>query len=346
MYQKFLNMMYLKLYGCCYVTEGALNSCIIDVDRNIYCSISKELYEIICKGYFCEKEEKYLLKDIEFLINEGFIYKTQNLENNIEELLEYNSSYEVEDLIIDTSTMRDLYYYLSRIELYKFEIVQIRCFFNVCISDIKKILNEVAKKNVSSLEIIFNRYKNDSVEDYMEIYRTNFHLSKMIIMDFYEELNYENVFFIREKLISEKQCGIIDESLFNPNIRNFIISKSCNSCLYKKISIDRKGEIKNCPSMNYSFGNIRDISIEEVIKKTEYQKYWKVNKDKISVCKDCEFRYICTDCRAYTERGLYQDEVDISKPLKCGYDPYTGNWSDWMSDPIKQKSINFYGIVK
>lgn len=59
-----------------------------------------------------------------------------------------------------------------------------------------------------------------------------------------------------------------------------------------------------------------------------------------TVCKDCEFRYICTDCRAYVE-----DPDDIlSKPLKCGYNPYTGEWSEWSTNPLKQKAIDFYGM--
>ncbi|MDR2057516.1 MAG: hypothetical protein LBP83_04405, partial [Dysgonamonadaceae bacterium] len=40
-------------------------------------------------------------------------------------------------------------------------------------------------------------------------------------------------------------------------------------------------------------------------------------------CKDCEFRYICTDCRAYL-----QDSNDIySQPAKCNYNPYIAKWA-------------------
>ncbi len=53
-----------------------------------------------------------------------------------------------------------------------------------------------------------------------------------------------------------------------------------------------------------------------------------------------EFRYICTDYRAYVE-----DPEDIlSKPLKCGYNPYTGEWSEWSTNPLKQKAIDIYGM--
>ncbi len=71
-----------------------------------------------------------------------------------------------------------------------------------------------------------------------------------------------------------------------------------------------------------------------------FKKYWDINKDKIYVCKDCEFRYICTDCRAYVE-----DPEDIlSKPLKCGYNPYTGEWSEWSKNVLKTKAILNYKL--
>jgi len=45
------------------------------------------------------------------------------------------------------------------------------------------------------------------------------------------------------------------------------------------------------------------------------------------------------DCRAYIE-----DPEDInSKSLKCGYNPYTGEWSEWSTNPLKQKAIEHYG---
>ncbi|MFT6810576.1 MAG: SPASM domain peptide maturase of grasp-with-spasm system [Saprospiraceae bacterium] len=105
------------------------------------------------------------------------------------------------------------------------------------------------------------------------------------------------------------------------------------------------GEIKNCPSMSESYGNIKDTSLAEAIEKPGFKKYWNINKDQIAVCKDCEFRYICTDCRAYTDDPYDlsgEEGTNHSKPLKCGYDPYTGEWSEWSKNPIKKKVFHKY----
>ena len=74
--------------------------------------------------------------------------------------------------------------------------------------------------------------------------------------------------------------------------------------------------------MTKSYGNIRDTTLREAIEKQGFKDVWYTHKDQIEVCKDCEFRHICTDCRAYI-----QDPNNIySKPAKCSYDPYTATW--------------------
>jgi len=70
------------------------------------------------------------------------------------------------------------------------------------------------------------------------------------------------------------------------------------------------------------------------------QKYWKLSKDQIDICRECEFRYVCTDCRAYIE----DPENIYSKPLKCGYDPATNQWQEWSENPLKHKTISFYKL--
>ena len=96
--------------------------------------------------------------------------------------------------------------------------------------------------------------------------------------------------------------------------------------------------------MPQSFGNIKDTTLEEALNHPDFKKYWNVNKDMIAVCKDCEFRHICTDCRAYTERTHFEEDIDLSKPLKCGYNPYTSEWAEWSANPLKQKAIEYYGM--
>ncbi len=148
------------------------------------------------------------------------------------------------------------------------------------------------------------------------------------------------VVYTKKDNLSSKSCGVVSSDYFYVNQKKVLESLNCNSCLYKKIAVDVKGAIKNCPSMSKSFGNIEDVSLQKAIEKPDFKKYWNLTKDQINICRDCEFRHICTDCRAYRE-----DPNDIySKPLKCGYDPYTNEWSEWSKNPLKEKAIAFYGL--
>lgn len=180
---------------------------------------------------------------------------------------------------------------------------------------------------------------NSKINFYIDFYISNTSKLENILSFKTFKTTKINIIVI-EDLICNLSCGKVNSKYFN--FSNDFIKRSLNlnSCLHHKISIDAEGNIKNCPSMTESFGNIRDTTLAEAIEKPGFKKYWDINKDKIHVCKDCEYRYICTDCRAYVE-----DPEDIlSKPLKCGYNPYTGEWSEWSTNPLKQKAIDFYGM--
>lgn len=138
----------------------------------------------------------------------------------------------------------------------------------------------------------------------------------------------------------EKHCGINGLHYFASNLPLYLESKQHNSCLHRKISIDKSGYIKNCPSMREHYGHISHTRLHAVLENKAFRKYWNISKDMIHTCRDCEYRYVCTDCRAYLETP---DDMQ-SKPLKCGYDPYTATWNDWATNALKQEAILFYDI--
>jgi SPASM domain peptide maturase of grasp-with-spasm system len=95
-----------------------------------------------------------------------------------------------------------------------------------------------------------------------------------------------------------------------------------NTCLNRKISIDVAGDIRNCPSTPISYGNSQTMTLNQAVGKESFKKLWAINKDRVDVCKDCEFRYMCIDCRAH----LSDPSNVFSKPAKCRYDPYNAMW--------------------
>ena len=203
------------------------------------------------------------------------------------------------------------------------------------------------KSRIVSVDFILPYCKNFDLEELYEIIKENSRIHSFIIFNSPFDKSYEPlrqkmgyIMLVKRNIINEKHCGIINQEYFYSNIKLFSESQYHNTCLNKKLSIDKMGDIKNCPSMSASFGNIKNTKLSEAINNDNFKKYWNITKDQITICKDCEFRHICTDCRAYIE----EPDNMYSKPLKCGYDPYSNEWLEWSTHPLKEKGIHFYNM--
>jgi len=127
-----------------------------------------------------------------------------------------------------------------------------------------------------------------------------------------------------EPINSCEACGQISKVHFRYNQESYLLSKSFNNCLYKKIGVDVKGAIKNCPSSSKTYGLAGETPLQAVLTNPDFAIPGTIKKDDIEGCRQCEFRYVCTDCRVYVEEAGNA----YSKPAKCNYDPVTATWHE------------------
>lgn len=111
---------------------------------------------------------------------------------------------------------------------------------------------------------------------------------------------------------------------------------SGHSCLLGKISITDNGDVLPCIfSRNLSVGNILSTSLLEVVIGQKLETIWRSTKDNVLVCQDCEYRYVCFDCRPLSE-GVNQGKGEyLTAPYpRCTYNPYNGEWAKgvWRVD--------------
>ena len=111
---------------------------------------------------------------------------------------------------------------------------------------------------------------------------------------------------------------------------------SGNSCLLGKIAITDTGDVLPCIfSRNLMVGNVQDSLLQEIIAGQKLEVVWKNTKDSVLVCRDCEYRYVCFDCRPLSE-GVNQGRGEyLSAPYpRCTYNPYVGEWANgvWRVD--------------
>lgn len=284
-------------------------------------------------------EKESINQLISFLVKENLAvllkYRISYSQNN-----EYNSFGvpKISNAIIEFNNFDLLPYYESIIQ----QFIILKCKYLAIFIDVNfDKVKEVFDNDYFSSFIYINGKKN--IDTYLDNTSLNQNNTYVIYnCDNYRTKNTtQNLKFTSKNLsLNTNICGIVDKELFVCNFQHIEESLAHNTCLNRKIAIDAEGNIKNCPSMKESFGNIRDTTLEEAINKSGFKKYWNIKKDEITKCKDCEFRHVCTDCRAYID----SPEDIYSAPLKCGYNPYTCEWEEWSTNPLKEQAIEYYGM--
>lgn len=354
-------MIYFTLFANCILVKGAAQSTICDLQINRYIFIPNTLCDVLSFNKdqkipfeslldMYKENKEGIRKFVHYLIDKEFGLMVESLDEFPElDLVNWDFPGQISNSIIDINN-NSVYEYLTflhQVDKMGCEAIMIRFYGDVSFEKVSSILKEVDNEEFSfqSIEIIA-KYDRNQRELLKRIIRenvilTNIHLydatSNRVFRAFDKQIKLT---FSTDKQFRKKYCGIINSEYLTSNIDLFTEAQQHNTCLNRKISIDVNGEIKNCPSMAKSYGNIKDTTLAEAIEKPGYKDLWFINKDKIHVCKDCEFRYICTDCRAYIENP----EDIYSKPLKCGYNPYTAEWEEWSTNPLKQKAIEYYGM--
>lgn len=351
---------YFKLFSNCILSKGFKKSLIVDIQRNQSHLIPNDLLEILIKSekvnlseIFSEYGEDNRLVIEEYFdslieLELGFFCDENELNLFPKISLNFNLPYKISDIILEGFLeLNDYKTIIPQLEKLRCQYVEIIFYETIENEKLNEILNLFFVSSIKHIGLILKYDKKKNLNFIKESTSTKLRLSKIILHTAKEDkflnpidFNLCDVRYISDSINSFFFCGNVEKKYFTVNMYHFTESQNHNTCLNKKISIDKNGYIKNCPSMRESFGNIKDTSLEEALNHPNFKKYWNINKDQIEVCKDCEFRHICTDCRAYLE----DPENQYSKPLKCGYNPYTNEWSEWSTNPLKQKAIEFYGM--
>lgn len=105
----------------------------------------------------------------------------------------------------------------------------------------------------------------------------------------------------------------------------------CSTCWSGKVAVAPSGDVYPCIfSRELPAGNVLRSPLQAVLESPFLQDLWSIDKAQIPVCRDCEFRYGCFDCRALA----YKQTRELrSKPPSCTYDPYTGTWGGAAAVP-------------
>lgn len=324
------------MYPCCVLVNGAEKDAIYDLQRESYKLIPHSLYYILTRyenksiRYMKSKlkgNEQFIDQYINFLLDNDFgvLYKKgekvfQDIPDDVycpklitNAIIDYcdESNYSIAGAITQLDELRC-------------ENLEVRLYSHFDTDNINKILSYAKGTSIRDLELLM-QYGNDvNFDVILKMRLNNSRMRKVTIVGCppEKEVIYDHddvyIIFTSECVVDECACGVVNPWYYLPKTELYLEAKKYNSCLNRKISIDRHGEVKNCPSMEKSYGNIENVRLKDVASRDDFQQLWTMKKDDIDVCKDCELRYMCQDCRAY----ITDPNNIYSKPIKCEYDPY------------------------
>jgi len=332
---------FLILFASCIIVKGASRATICDLQRGYYAIIPNDFADILKMCAFNtlkqmfqkvgKDNEDVLHQYINFVLeNElGFITNEPSSFPPIDSIFEVPNKVSNSIIEVSNKTLPYLPYIKEQLNILGCLALQLRVYININHAELVKILDLFNGTRLRHIDIglQFNSEFNPSVlkklsTQYQRLSLVIVHSALKNCSDEYNH-GFKSI-FTTKTLDFSQNCGLIGENLFSCNLTHYLESQHFNTCLNKKISIDKDGFIKNCPSMEKSYGNIKSDTLIQVVTEKEFEQVQRINKDQIKVCKDCEFRHICTDCRVFIK-----DTQDIlSKPEKCLYDPYTTIWEE------------------
>lgn len=294
------------------VIRGYIRCCIYDLKRKEYELVPLETLKLIklieakelreCFDIIHKEDRDWIF----FFLSKEYLLEIPSIvyENFIPLSLEWDSPFLINNAIIHCNNDFTL---IKKILSYAIcKHIQLVCESKDRLISILE--NDIKGSNFHSVEVIIEEELSKSEIDQL--------LSKYIILT--------NV-FIKKKSINFSENKFFTPFFFN-NIDFFTESQSWNLFYNRKLIINNNGNIISSYDEKFILGSIVDIKTKKDLLNLINNKYfndkWSISKDKCSVCKDCEFRYMCFDNRL----PLLSIEKNYYFEIECSYNPYIAKW--------------------
>ncbi len=333
-----------KLFACCFPVKGASRSIICDIQRQHFSFIPNILYDLLVQdsdttfaemvAIYGAENEPILREYFDFLLDQeyGFWTTAEEARHFPEVSMEWDSPLAITNSIIDMDANSDfdIPSLITQLDELGCSALQLRSFSQRSLDFFDNLLQHIAGSRIKTIDIVLPWYDGLDIQtavDFSAKYQriNNFVIHGAPFTKFEGNLNKNltRIIFTQEAVTGEHHCGLVFADYFVVNMTMFTESHHFNSCLNRKISVDKAGYIRNCPSMPEDFGHVRNTTLKAALAHNGFTEKWGITKDQCSVCRDCEFRYGCTDCRAYTQLS---GQDGYGKPAHCHYNPYTATW--------------------
>ena len=327
------------LFACCVPVRGARRSLIADLERQTYRFIPNGLFEILTehrgrtlpeiRAAYDHEADDAIDEYFAFLTAREFGFFTDEPERFPPLDLTFDAPERISNAIVDVDAAsdHDFAQLCRELDGLGCKALELRLFAPRPLGEIAAMLAPTRHGRLRSIELLLAHTDEATDEALDALVRDHPRIGAVTVHSAPAAGSREigrgvPLARLAQAIDSPLCCGQVHPAWFRVNGELFLEAQRHNSCLSRKISVDARGEIRNCPSLPRSYGNLRQATLRQAVDHPGFAALGAIGKDQVEVCRDCEFRYLCTDCRAYRS-----DPADLrSKPAKCSYDPYTAEW--------------------
>ncbi len=234
-------------------------------------------------------------------------------------------------LFFSSNSSYDFLQSIQELELLGCKHIEIRIYEPTDLALLKTTLEQLEFSPLKSIALILQYSPDCNIDSILELIRSCPRVISALIFaaPFEQEYPRKKIKFVQAKLTEIPDHKNL--KCFNVNMQLFYEAQSFNAYYNRKVCIDQHGAIKNTPESQEIFGRIGEDPLSEVIEKSDFQKLWTISKDKIDICKACEFRYMCVDPSPVKAK---EDGTGYSVGT-CNYDPFTASWAEEDNNPTE-----------
>lgn len=294
---------HLKLYSTCKSVRGRERGAFYILDENRIEIVPLSMIDVtdLLKQNSIEEckkmvdSENVLEEYIDYLISKriGFITDQPDLFSEMDNFYETPSHIFLSCISIDENSTYDLLSFVKELDDLLCKHIELRLLHSsLCVEQLIEILEVFEGTTIRSIDLHISNCSSILQPKLMKILNSYKKISYIVLYSMpYEKIETGIIFTTQHYY--DIEMSPFNEKIFYINIRHYSESQHFNPFYNKKVSIDNKGFIKNnliC-KIDYGLYCPETNPISEVIRNSDFTKYWKINPDMIEGIKDSELRY-------------------------------------------------------
>ncbi|SDP99157.1 SPASM domain peptide maturase, grasp-with-spasm system [Mucilaginibacter sp. OK268] len=302
------------LFNNCKVVKGAHRGAIYDLERRDIHFAPNGLCDILIE--YNKSTISHVKKDFDpsqwNVIDEYFRFLTkhdiimfvdQAIVNNFTDMSgSFITPRVISNCLIEAGINTNWEVILSELEKVGCQNLQVRLIEELEIADLDNLKNIWNNSHITSIQLVAKNAAVVTAEYWQNFLSEQKRINYLVVYEAqdYQSFSHETTGarVIYSKLnYKELLVSTVDFQNFSVNISSFLEAQKANLFYNKKLVINATGNIVKNLDNSKSYGVLGQCDLNEVFTTTDYMSFWKIGKDLIEGCRNCEMRYCCFDPR-------------------------------------------------